>query len=196
MKSSAARLALATSCSLGVLLLPTAGAGGSVALPADGAGPSQSEPRYRLTQPAALLFDDFDHYILLFNLNRDVPRAPNRRAKAGIFLEGSMSPALFGGGKRQRCFQGSFSRDNRTGPPRFGRLYRFRLEVGELPDGPHEPGQLGRIVLRGQARLRRATPGYSMRFGNNAADPKAAALGCIAKRTSSKARSNKPSFTG
>jgi hypothetical protein len=170
----------APAVTLGLLSAAVLGVGAAHAA-GDRAGGSQTEPRYRLTQPAVLLFDDFGSYVLLFRLNRDVPRAPNRRALAGVFLEQSMSPALFGGGRRLRCFEGNFPENSETGPPRFGRLYRFRLEVGELPDGPHEPGQLGTIVLRGQARLRHSTPGYSTSRGNAARDPKAAALNCVAR---------------
>jgi hypothetical protein len=166
------------------------GAAGAIATASHRALPAEAE--YRLTKPAVLLFDESGSYVLLFRLNRDVPRAPNRRARAGVFLERSMSPALFGGGRRLRCFEGNFPENSGTGPPRFGQLYRFRLEVGELPDGPHEPGQLGTIVLRGQARLRHSTPGYSTSRGNAARDPKAAALNCVARAQVKP----KPKFTG
>lgn len=152
----------------------TVGLGGPAAAGPPDPGAARAEPAYRLIRPAVLLFDEAGNYVLLFRLNRDIPRA-NRRALAGLFLEGSMAPALRGGGRQLRCFEADQRPDSRTGSPRFGRTYRFRLEVA------------GKTVLRGAARLRHSTPGFSTSFGNAARDPKAAHLNCVRRS---------PSFAG
>lgn len=114
---------------------------------------------YRFVGTPALTYSH-STYGLVFRLNRDLPRARNRRARAELVIGDQGAAAVLGGGKRQRCFMAHV--EGISGGPRFGKLYPIELQIPGLN------------TVRKRVRLMRATPGYEAFYPNGLRDPKVA----------------------
>jgi hypothetical protein len=122
---------------------------------------TQAAPYHFVGRPILL----YGHraYDIFWRLDRDLPRTGSRRALAQPFLNGNVSGFLFGGGRRQPCFETHWDRTP-VGPPRFGALYTFELRI---------PGADSLVT---HVRLGRHTQGYNSFLANGIRDPKVRAL--------------------